>query len=226
MKDFEEAIMIDPNDPDIYYHRGQVRFLMGEFSNAANDYQKSADLDKKFVYSQVQLGVAQYKLGQTKDALVTFRKCIKNFKNSAEVYNYYGEILLDMGNLADATDKFDTAIELERQAAALMPGGKKVRNVMPLVNRAVLYLQKDKDSKSAEACLREALNCKPFLEMLTTVDPESDLTIATLAQILLQEGRAPEALEYFDKAVELGRTEQELLSAISFAEVSPVQPTR
>src|ERR1700733_14590321 len=85
MKDFEEAIMIDPNDPDIYYHRGQVRFLMGEFSNAANDYQKSADLDKKFVYSQVQLGVAQYKLGQTKDALVTFRKCIKNFKNSAEV---------------------------------------------------------------------------------------------------------------------------------------------
>jgi import receptor subunit TOM70 len=54
------------------------------------------------------------------------------------------------------------------------------------------------------------------------VDPESDLAIATLAQILLQEGRAPEALEYFDKAVELGRTEQELLSSISYAEVYPV----
>lgn len=51
------------------------------------------------------------------------------------------------------------------------------------------------------------------------MDPESDLAVATLAQLLLQDGRAPEALEYFDKSVELGRTEQELVSAISFAEV-------
>jgi mitochondrial import receptor subunit TOM70 len=51
------------------------------------------------------------------------------------------------------------------------------------------------------------------------VDPDSDLAIATLAQVLLQEGRPGEALEYFDKAVDLGRTEQELISAISYAEV-------
>ena len=51
------------------------------------------------------------------------------------------------------------------------------------------------------------------------MDPESDLAIATLAQLLLQEGRPAEALEYFDKSVELGRTEQELISAISYAEV-------
>jgi mitochondrial import receptor subunit TOM70 len=53
------------------------------------------------------------------------------------------------------------------------------------------------------------------------VDPESDMAIATLAQILLQEGRAPEALEFFDRAVELARTEQELVSALSYAEVPP-----
>jgi mitochondrial import receptor subunit TOM70 len=52
------------------------------------------------------------------------------------------------------------------------------------------------------------------------VDPESDMAIATLAQILLQEGRAPEALEFFDRAVELARTEQELVSALSYAEVA------
>jgi len=191
---------------------------MGDFSDAAADYQKSADLDKKFVYSQVQLGVAQYKLGQVKDSLVTFRKCIKNFKNSAEVFNYYGEILLDQGNFQEALQKFETAIELEKSAAS---NGAKVRNVMPLVNRAVLYLQWKKDAKEAEQCLREALKCTIFNEeKLIEVDPESDLAIATLAQILLQEGRAPEALEYFDKAVELGRTEQELVSALSYAEVS------
>ena len=154
MADFAKAIEADPQDPDVYYHRGQVRFLMGDFSDAAADYQKSADLDKKFVYSQVQLGVAQYKLGQVKDSLVTFRKCIKNFKNSAEVFNYYGEILLDQGNFQEAEQKFETAVELEKSAAS---NGAKVRNVMPLVNRAVLSLQWKKDAKEAEKCLREAL---------------------------------------------------------------------
>ena len=58
------------------------------------------------------------------------------------------------------------------------------------------------------------------------MDPESDLAVATLAQLLLQEGRAPEALELFNKSVELGRTEQELISALSYAEVSsPSLPT-
>ena len=61
-----------------------------------------------------------------------------------------------------------------------------------------------------------SLICRLFI----VVDPESDLPTATLAQVLLQEGRPAEALELFDKAVELGRTEQELLSAISYAEVA------
>jgi mitochondrial import receptor subunit TOM70 len=159
MADFAKALEVDPNDPDVYYHRGQVRFLMGDFSDAAADYAHSAELDKKFVYSQVQLGVAQYKLGQIKDSLVTFRKCIKNFKNSAEVYNYYGEILLDQGNFQEALDKFETAVELERSTAASTPGGKKVRNIMPLVNQAVLYLQWKKDAEAAEKNLRDALAC-------------------------------------------------------------------
>jgi len=158
MKDFAKALEVDPSDPDVYYHRGQVRFLMGDFSDAASDYAKSAELDKKFVYSQVQLGVAQYKLGQIKDSMVTFRKCLKNFKNSAEVYNYYGEILLDQGDFAQATEKFETAIELERQSASV-PGGKKVRNVMPLVNKAILSLQWKKDALEAEKYLKEALKC-------------------------------------------------------------------
>ena len=59
--------------------------------------------------------------------------------------------------------------------------------------------------------------------MLIIVDPESDLAVATLAQLLLQEGRPAEALEYFDKSVELGRTEQELVSALSYAEVFPTR---
>jgi len=84
---------------------------------------------------------------------------------------------------------------------------------MPYVNRAVLSLQWKKDADEAEKSLKEALK----------LDPESEMAIVTLAQVLLQEGRAPEALEYFDRAVELARTEPELVSALSFAEATRAQ---
>ena len=73
-----------------------------------------------------------------------------------------GEILLDQGNYPESFDKFETAIELERSAAPAS-GGKRIRNVMPLVNKAVLFLQWKKDAAEAEKCLREALRCNTLL---------------------------------------------------------------
>ena len=34
---------------------------MGEFQRAADDYQKSTELDGEFIFSHIQLAVAQYK---------------------------------------------------------------------------------------------------------------------------------------------------------------------
>ncbi|KAG6895158.1 hypothetical protein C0992_002875 [Termitomyces sp. T32_za158] len=85
-KCFEEAIKFNENDPDIYYHRGQVYFIMNEFSQAAENYTKSTQLDDSFVFSHIQLAVAQYN----------------------------GELLLDQQRFEDAAEKFDRAIELEK----------------------------------------------------------------------------------------------------------------
>jgi import receptor subunit TOM70 len=92
---FEEAVTLDPNHPDVYYHRGQVRFLVGDFSGAASDYKKALSLDPENLYSYIQLGVAQYKLGELERTKKTFEKALKKFPKSHEVHNYYGEILLD-----------------------------------------------------------------------------------------------------------------------------------
>ena len=39
------------DDPDIYYHRAQLHFILGEFADAAKDYQKSIDLDPNGPYA-------------------------------------------------------------------------------------------------------------------------------------------------------------------------------
>jgi import receptor subunit TOM70 len=114
--DFETAIRHNPDDPDIYYHRGQresfspfprgkallpadvppgvlsppptVYFVTNEYEKASADYEKSTSLDDKFVFSHVQHAVAQYKMSQTKESMASFRKILKLFPTNFEPLNY------------------------------------------------------------------------------------------------------------------------------------------
>jgi import receptor subunit TOM70 len=44
-----------------------------------------------------------------------------------------------------------------------------------------------------------------------------------MAQLLLQQGKVTEALQYFERAAELSRTEGEIVNALSYAEATRTQ---
>ncbi|KAJ6096339.1 Mitochondrial outer membrane translocase complex subunit Tom70 [Penicillium sp. IBT 16267x] len=205
--DFELAINNDKDDPDIYYHRAQLHFILGEFAEAAKDYQKSIDLDRSFIFSHIQLGVTQYKMGSVASAMATFRRSVKNFEDVPDVYNYYGELLLDQQNYAEAIEKFDKAVEMEQLSK---PMGI---NVLPLINKALALFQWKHDFQEAENLCQKAL----------IIDPECDIAVGTMAQLLLQQGKVSQALKYFERAAELARTEAEIINAISYAEATRTQ---
>lgn len=156
--DFETAAQNNPNDPDIYYHRAQLHFVLSEFSLAATDYQKSIDLDKDFIFSHIQLGVTQYKMGSIASSMATFRRCIKNFGDKSDVYNYYGELLLDQQKYQEAVEKFETAVEMEKKAVGETGG----MNVLPLINKALALFQWKQDFVAAEQLCEKALLSKCF----------------------------------------------------------------
>lgn len=208
--DFELAQKYNPDDPDIYYHRAQLHFILSEFSLAATDYQKSIDLDKDFIFSHIQLGVTQYKMGSVASSMATFRRCIKNFGDKSDVYNYYGELLLDQQKYQEAVEKFETAVEMEKKAVGERGGGM---NVLPLINKALALFQWKQDFSAAEELCDKAL----------IIDPECDIAVATMAQLLLQQGKVTEALKYFERAAELSRTEGEIVNALSYAEATRTQ---
>ena len=150
-EDFEQAQKQYPDDPDIYYHRAQLNFIMTEFAEAAKDYQKSIDLDSEFIFSHIQLGVTQYKMGSIASSMATFRRCVKNFPKVPDVYNYYGELLLDQQKYPEAVEKFETAVEMERQNKPLG------MNVLPLINKALALFQWKQDFKEAQKLCEKAL---------------------------------------------------------------------
>ncbi|POR39407.1 Mitochondrial import receptor subunit tom70 [Tolypocladium paradoxum] len=205
--EFAKALEQNNDDPDVYYHRAQANFIKGDLSEAQKDYQKSIDLDKDFIFSHIQLGVTQYKMGSIASSMATFRRCIKNFPKVPDVYNYYGELLLDQGNFAEAVEKFDTAMEMEKQSKPMS------MNVLPLINKALALFQWKQDFKEAEKLCQKAL----------IIDPECDIAVATMAQLLLQQNNVTEALKYFERAAELARTEGEIVNALSYAEATRTQ---
>lgn len=205
--DFETAMAQDDKDPDIYYHRAQLHFILSEFAEAAKDYQKSIDLDSSFIFSHIQLGVTQYKMGSVASSMATFRRCMKNFDKVPDVYNYYGELLLDQQKYQEAVEKFDRAVEMEQKER--ITG----MNVLPLINKALALFQWKQDFTAAEDLCQKAL----------IIDPECDIAVATMAQLLLQQGKVTEALTYFERAAELSRTEGEIVNALSYAEATRTQ---
>ena len=222
--DFEQAMEQQKEDPDIYYHRAQLHFILSEFGEAAKDYQKSIDLDRNFIFSHIQLGVTQYKMGSIASSMATFRRCVKNFDKVPDVYNYYGELLLDQQKYQEAVEKFDTAVDMEKQTKPLG------MNVLPLINKALALFQWKQDFQEAEKLCQKALISttiptfsSSILADVKIVDPECDIAVATMAQLLLQQGKVTEALKYFERAAELSRTEGEIVNALSYAEATRTQ---
>ena len=158
--DFEHALEQSKEDPDIFYHRAQLHFILGEYGEAAKDYQKSIDLDSDFIFSHIQLGVTQYKMGSIASSMATFRRTIRNFDKVPDVYNYYGELLLDQQKYSEAIEKFDTAIDLEKQTKPL------AMNVLPIINKALALFQWKQDSTEAEKlCQKALISMLPLCEL-------------------------------------------------------------
>ncbi|CAG8651332.1 5687_t:CDS:2, partial [Racocetra fulgida] len=149
--------------------RGTFTNLMGDSRSALADFQKALDLkpdyvqlyvkratiyteqDPDFIFAYIQLAIAQYKSGSVEDGMKTFQLGLQKFPKSAEMHNYYGELLADQRRIDEAIEQFDKANELQTGNFAL-----------PLVNKAMLYLHVKGDSNLAEDhCrnLEEALQC-------------------------------------------------------------------
>lgn len=204
--DYENALNIDREIPDIYYHRGQVHFMTSQLDKAILDYEKCLKLDPEFVLAHIQLAVSYYRDGKISKAVESFENLIRVFPNNTDVHNYYGEILMDQ-------KKFDAAIKMFEQAIEIGEKSSAARNVLPIVNKALALFQ---STNSVEECIEL---CKKAV----TLDPLSDVANATLAQVYLQTQQTQEAYVYLMKSVELARTIPEMVQHLCLAEATKAQ---
>ena len=71
MADFSKAVEIDPDNSDIYHHRGQVHLLTEQIDNAADDFKKAVDLNPEFPVAYVQKLYTDYRRAVQKNDQVS-----------------------------------------------------------------------------------------------------------------------------------------------------------
>lgn len=102
---------------------------------------------------------------------------MKNFDKVPDVYNYYGELLLDQGKYQEAIEKFESAIEMEKQEKPTS------MNVLPLINKALAIFQEKSDFAEAEKLCQKALISKSNSYSRNTLLPALLSRVVTYSHI-------------------------------------------
>lgn len=119
-EDFTEAIEIDPNNPDVYHHRGQVYLLLEQLQEAVDDFSKATELMPKNPLTYVHKLYSEYRQAvNDQDNTKLFAKveqfsdAIKEYPSCIEVYSLFAQILSDQQQFELADEYFEKAMKLE-----------------------------------------------------------------------------------------------------------------
>ena len=131
-----------------------------------------------------------------------FQEAEAAFPASPDALNYHGEFLVESGDLAAASSKFEKALDVSDGGFALAH-----------VNLGVLKLHGEQDLQGAIDRCAKAVQ----------VDPLCETAHVHMAHLMLQKNDLEGAVGAFDDAVALLRVKQELEETFSMREAAAAQ---
>ena len=193
--DFSRAVELDPENADIYHHRGQVHLLIDQINAAIVDFSKAVALQPNFPVAYVQKLYTDYRAavtasdnGQINKVLAQFQEAVEKFPTCVETYALFAQVLNDQ-------QEFDKADSMYQQGMTVDPN-----NANLLVHRGLVALQSKGDVTMAVDLITKALE----------LDEKCEFAYETLGTIEVQRGNLKRAIELFDKAIPLANTELEM----------------
>jgi len=210
LADFKKAEELDPDNADLYHHRGQVYLLIEQIDNAIADFNKAVELNPEFPIAYVQKLYTDYRKASMENSMEKvnniinmFEAAVQKFPSCVESYALFAQVLSDQQN-------FERADKLYQDAQTMDP-----RNANLLVHRGLIQLQWRGDVARAVDLIKEAIQ----------VDKKCEFAFETLGTIEVQRGNLSAAVELFDCAIPLANTELEMAHLYGLREAAVAQTT-
>ncbi|KAJ8730793.1 hypothetical protein PYW08_002206 [Mythimna loreyi] len=208
LEDFAKAAQLDPNNSDIYHHRGQVYLLLERMDEATAEFAKAVELNPDFSIAYIQKCYADYRhaqinknVGALTQVRSDFERALERFPRCAEAYILFAQVLSDQQEWGRAEALFDAALSVDPYNATLY------------VHKGLVQLQKSTDFDKAVKLINKAIE----------MDDKCDFAYETLGTIEVQRGNLRRSLELFEKAISLAKTELEMTHLFSLKDAAAAQ---
>ncbi|XP_051986934.1 mitochondrial import receptor subunit TOM70 [Xyrauchen texanus] len=207
-QDFNMAAEIDLRNADVYHHRGQLKILLDQVEEAVGDFDECIKLRPDSALAQAQKCFALYRQAytgnnpsQVQKAMDGFEDVIRRFPKCAEGFALYAQALTDQQQFGKADDMYDKCIELEPD------------NATTYVHKGLLQLQWKQDLEMGLDLISKAIE----------IDNKCDFAYETMGTIEVQRGNLDKAIDMFNKAINLAKSEMEMAHLYSLCDAAYAQ---
>jgi tetratricopeptide (TPR) repeat protein len=209
---FERAVASDPRDYSAHFHLGLARSMAGQNAEAAADYRKTLELKPGLYEAQLNLGVVLISLKQPAEAAAVLNDAVAQKPKEFRPNYYYAEAQLAADQAAGAEASFRAALAADPKSAAANAG----------LGRALIRQNKRTD---AAAQLRASGDTEGLLELAAQYEkagetaeaiaiyepfavrqPPDPAVLERLGVLMMNSGRAGEAIPHLEKSVKLSPT--------------------
>ncbi|XP_052331740.1 mitochondrial import receptor subunit TOM70-like [Oncorhynchus keta] len=207
-QDFNMAAEIDTRNADVYHHRGQLKILLDQVEEAVGDFDECILLRPDSALAQAQKGFALYRQAytgnsqsQVQTAMDGFEDIIGRFPKCAEGYALYAQALTDQQQFGKADQMYNKCIDLEPD------------NATTYVHKGLLQLQWKQDLDLGLDLISKAIE----------MDNKCDFAYETMGTIEVQRGNLEKAIDMFNKAINLAKSEIEMAHLYSLCDAAYAQ---
>ena len=102
LKDYDQAIRINPDFLDPYNNRGAVRMALNQYEQAFSDFDLCVRKNARFFPAYLNRGQAEHHLGRHEDAVRDLTIALERMGESGSAYNYRARSYAELGQYAPA----------------------------------------------------------------------------------------------------------------------------
>ncbi|MBR8836422.1 MAG: tetratricopeptide repeat protein [Stigonema ocellatum SAG 48.90 = DSM 106950] len=195
VEEFENVIAIKPDSAEAFKGEGDAMLILGRNQAALAYYDKSLSFRPNDIKTLNNKGKALYNLGQYKESLETHEQALALNPNNAEALSGKGFAYIGLHQVKEASDIFN-------KLKAIKPDDPEI---WQNIGRATEQLQ---GSDAARTFYQEAISS---YDTLLKRKPNDPIARTERGSVLLKLQRIPEALESYQKALDIDKNFYEAL---------------
>ena len=131
IEEYNQALRLHPNFPEVYYKRGISRHKLGDFKGAITDYNQAISLNSNYPGIYNHRGFTRRDLGDLPGAMADFNQALSLNPNFPEAYQNRGITRNLMGDKQGAITDLKTAAKLFQQQKRIT----NYQNVIDLIQK-------------------------------------------------------------------------------------------